>query len=137
MSESALKLHSRELDLAKRLKEIDFPWDVLTGDWFYAEDAVHIVMHAEKQGDEVMLQGRIGKVYEKSKVIWLPHRTTCIQWLNSNDWEFDVNLESDAACGVAHRRKTGYKIEKKEPTELAVLYALILEIQELTYFGWA
>lgn len=137
MPESAIKIHPREVELAKRLKEADFEWDVLTGDWFYADDAIHIVMHAEQQGAEVMLCGRAGISYEKSKVVWMPHRTKCIEWLNSNDWEIDVEPRASDVHAVAHRRKTGYKVEKSEPTELAALYSVIHEIQELTYFGWA
>jgi hypothetical protein len=39
------------------------------------------------------------------------------------------------AC--AHRRKSNYRVEKKEPTELAALYSVLFEVLELIHFGWA
>jgi hypothetical protein len=69
-------------------------------------------------------------------VLWLPHRTSCIEWLMNRDWELTVG---EAVMGkvkaLAKKRHTDFHIEKTEPTELAAMYSIMLEVLNLIWMG--
>ena len=136
--EAVAKIHPREIELANLLKEFDLPWEIRTGDWFYANDTRHTVLAKEEQDGRTFLCGVAGNRYLKDAVLWLPHRTYCLEWLMNKEWEVTVAEPKEGkirAC--AHRRKSECRVEKAEPTELAAIYSVLLEILEMIHFGWA
>ena len=130
------RLHPRELDLARHLKDFELDWNVQTGDWFFQGDRAHIVLRVEQVDGRTILHGMADNGYDKDDVLWLPHRTSCIEWLMHRDWELAV---SESLLGKvkasAKKRHTDFRIEKTEPTELAAIYAVMLEVLNLMLMG--
>jgi hypothetical protein len=133
-------VHAREVELARHLTENGLHWNIQTGDWFCAPDNKrHCVLDIVRlPNGDIEVVGMNGNRYAKSEVVWLPHITDCGQWFNSNDWEYDIDRLSEESWTIhLQRRRTEYRLEKTEPTDLAAAYAGLLEILTLVHFGWA
>lgn len=131
--------HPRAIELARRLKDHELEWEVQTGDWFETDGELHIVIEQQTDEDQTLLVGRTGNTFKKSEVTHLPHRSDCLEWIASKSWRHEIT-ESDTMRGwikvKVTRRNTEFKIEKVEPTELAAIYAAMLEVLDLEHFGW-
>jgi len=135
--EPAAEFHPREIELARTLKEQDFDWVVKTGEWFYAEGGHHVVIRTEDSDDGLVLYGRRDTPYKKDDVVPLLHRVDCREWLMERGWDLSTENMPDGNVKVTtHRRQTEFRVEKTEPTELAALYAAMIEVHNLIDFGW-
>ncbi|MFP4380967.1 MAG: hypothetical protein ACLFUS_10755 [Candidatus Sumerlaeia bacterium] len=137
MSENIYSVKPREVELARQLKDHEFEWDIMTGDWFFADDKLHVVMRKESSGNSVNVYGLRDHQYDLDDVVFLPHPSQCKEWINSNGW--DLKMEDMSGEGVKitiRKRHTEFKIEKTEPTEMAALYAVMLGAMDLDLFGW-
>jgi len=135
--EPAGKIHPREVELARELKKHEIEWNVLTGDWFYANDALHFVMRIEQTGDKTILYGVGDNPYDKDDTVFIPHTSRCREWLMDHEWDLkEENLPDGGHKVIASRRHTDFRVEKCEPTEIAALYAVMGEVLDLVHFGW-
>jgi len=140
VSESVHKeFHPREVELARELHEQeDWVWNIQTGDWFYGGGTHHVVLRTEELSGKTYLYTPNENSFELSDVVPLRHRVDCREWLMENGWDLDAeNLAEGAVRVSAHRRQTDFKVERTEPTELAAIYSVMLEVNNMIHFGWA
>lgn len=129
-------IHPREIELAKFLKAQNLEMEVKTGDWFVDSDGVHVIMNiAEKNGDTV-LKCQHDKWYRKDGVLIFPHRRDCHDWLSEREYNLhDETLPDGRVKVTCTRRHTEFKIEKIEPSELAGIYSVMIEVINILDFG--
>ncbi len=114
----------------------DVEWIVKTGDWFWYDNSHHTVLQVDGQGDDALLHGQRDRKYKKSEVVPLHRRVDCREWLMEHNYDFYTDNESPGSVTVtARKRETEFTISRTEPTELAAIYSIMIEIGEMMHMG--
>jgi hypothetical protein len=94
-------------------------------------------MRKENSAGKINVYGIHDHAYDLERVVFLPHPSQCQQWLNERLWDLKMtDVPGSGVKLVAVKRGTDYKIEKHEPTQMAALYAAMIDAIDLAQFGW-
>lgn len=130
--------HPRELELAKALAEHEIECQGKTGDWFFVGGQRHVAMRHEVREGTTFLYDAQDNAFALPDVLLLFHRTDCNEWLLERGWDMTIETVPSGNVKVTGRKRhSELHVERTEPTELAAIYAVLLEVDNLIHFGWA
>lgn len=136
--DTSADFHPREIELAKALAEHEIEWHAQTGDWFFVGGQRHVAMRHEERDGTTYLYDAQDNAFAVSDVLLVRHRTDCNEWLLGHGWDMTIEtIPSGNVKVTARRRHSELHVERIEPTELAAIYAVVLEVDNLIHFGWA